>query len=67
MGAKAIVVALVALAAFTGCATSGHRTVASNPNYRTDVVVQPWPMMTPDSTCRGWYDATAGACDSMGQ
>ena len=55
------VVGLVALAACAGCAT-GTRSVGMNGGNGVAS-----PATTVDAPqCTGWYDAAAGACDSVG-
>jgi hypothetical protein len=65
MSRSVAVLGLVALAACAGCA-SGTRSYASNPNVRSDVGMQASPSIIGNQNCQGWYDAAAGACDSMG-
>ena len=71
---RTVVIGMLALAALTGCATSGA-VVANDPNRASEVAGQASPATTPSSLdseassicADGWYDRVAGACDDMGQ
>ena len=62
MSMRIAVLGLIALAACAGCAT-GASSIASNGNGSG--MASPTTVEVPK--CEGgWYDAVAGACDSMG-